>query len=184
LVCNRPGVTPYEHEADEGIADHVSQHLQALYQAEQSALYASLLKPPSRGWRRSKETLFDLQEDLSVRKALARSYINLFYPGFMIDSDEIRGSLEGYDALLDTAVLGRFREANVAVASINETGLSRLEQFQADWSRQSDAVRRSGSLATSVAHAIIRLNTLYLDFFVLPAEDQHTDDENYNEQGL
>jgi len=178
------GVTSYEHEADEGIADHVSQHLQGLYQAEQSALYTSLLKPSSRGWRRSKETLFDLQEDLSVRKALARSYINLFYPDFMIDSDEIRGSLEGYDALLDTAVLRRFREANVAVASINETGLSRLEQFQTNWTRQSDAVRRSGSLATSVAHAIIRLNTLYLDFFMLPAEDQHADDENYNEQGL
>ena len=178
------GVTPYEHDTDEGIADHVNQHLQALYQAEQSALYASLLRPPSRSWRLNKETLFDLQEELSVRKALARSYINLFYPGFMIDSDEIRGSLEGYDALLDTAVLRRFREANMAVASINGTGLSRLERFQADWARQSDAVRRSGSLATSVAHAIIRLNTLYLDFFVLAAEDQHTDDKNHNEQGL
>ena len=65
---------------------------------------------------------------------------------------------------------GRFREANVAVSSINEAGLSRLEQFQADWARQSDSVRRSGSIATGVAHAIIRLNTLYLDFFVLPAE--------------
>jgi hypothetical protein len=178
------GVTQLEHEADEGMADHVNQHLQALYQAEQSALYAALLKPPSRGWRRNTETLFDLQEELSVRKALARSYINLFYPGFMIDSDEIRGSLEGYDALLDTTVLSRFREANVAVASINETGLARLEQFQVDWARQSDAVRRSGSLATGVAHAIIRLNTLYLDFFVLPAEDQHVGDKNHDQQGL
>jgi hypothetical protein len=178
------GVTPYEHAADEGIVDHVSQHLQALYQAEQAALYASLLKPPSRGWRRNTETLFDLQEELSVRKALARSYINLFYPGLMIDSDEIRGSLEGYDALLDTAVLRRFREANVAVASINETGLARLEQFQADWARQPEAVRRSGSLAIGVAHAIIRLNTLYLDFFMLPAEDQHAGDKNYDQQSL
>ena len=119
-----------------------------------------------------------------MRKALARSYINLFYPGFMIDSDDIRGSLEGYDALLDTAVLHRFREANVAVASINETGLARLEQFQADWFRQSDAVRRTGSLATGVAHAIIRLNTLYLDFFVLPAENQYAGDKNHDEQDL
>ena len=178
------GVTPYEFEADQGIADRVNQHLQALYQAEQSVLYASLLKPPSRGWRRNTETLFDLQEELSVRKALVRSYINLFYPGFMIDSDDIRGSLEGYDSLLDTAVFNRFREANVAVASINETGLSRLETFQTDWFRQSEAVRRTGSLATGVAHAIIRLNTLYLDFFVLPAEDQHAGDKNYDQQGL
>jgi len=179
------GITPYEHVADEGIADRVSQHLQTLYQAEQAVLYASLLKPQSsRGWRRNKDTLRDLQEDLTVRKALIRSYINLFYPDLMIDSDEIRGSLEGYDALLDTTVLSRFREANVAVASINETGLSRLEQFQTDWSRQPESVRRSGSLATSVAHAIIRLNTLYLDFFVLPAEDQHADDKSHHEQGL
>jgi hypothetical protein len=164
------GVTPHEYNQDEGIFDRVNQHLQSLYQAEQSVLYSSLLRPQSRGRRNDGESLLDLQEELTARKALVRSYINLFYPAHMIDSDEIRGSLEGYDALLDTAVLRRFREANVAVASINETGLSRLEKFQVDWSRQSDTVRRSGSIATSVAHAIIRLNTLYLDFFVLPVE--------------
>jgi hypothetical protein len=164
------GVSQYEYEVDEGISDRVSQHLQTLYQVEQSVLYTALLRPPSRGGRRETGSLLDLQEELTARKALVRSYINLFYPDLLVDSEEIRGSLEGYDALLDTSVLRRFREANVAVASINEAGLSRLEQFQSDWIRQSDAVRRSGSIATGVAHAIIRLNTLYLDFFVLPAE--------------
>jgi hypothetical protein len=171
------GVTPHEYDQDEGIFDRVNQHLQRLYQAEQSVLYSSLLRPQSRGGRSDTESLLDLQEELTARKALVRSYINLFYPAHMMGSDEIRGSLEGYEALLDTAVLRRFREANVAVASINETGLSRLEQFQADWSRQSDTVRRSGSIATAVAHAIIRLNTLYLDFFVLPAEKPEVREE-------
>jgi hypothetical protein len=171
------GVTPFEYDPDEGISDRVNQHLQALYQAEQSALYTSLLRPQSRGGNGNMKSLLDLQEELSARKALVRSYVNLFYPGFMIDSDEIRGSLEGYGALLDTAVLRRFREANVAVESINEVGLSRLEQFQADWARQSEAVRRSGSIAPGVAHAIIRLNALYLDFFALPAEKTETREE-------
>ncbi len=177
------GVTPYEYEPDSGIEGRVNQHLQTLYQAEQSKLYASLLRRQSRG-AFGAESLRDLQEELTVRKALVRSYISLFYPGLMLDSDKIRGSLEGYDALLDTAMLRRFREANVAVSSINKEGLARLDQFQADWARQSNAVRRSGSIATSVAHGLIRLNALYLDFFVLPAEDQDVGDKNDDQPGL
>lgn len=171
------GVTPHEYPVDEGIYDRVNQHLQSLYQAEQSALYTALLKPQSRGWRSDRNSLMTLQEELTARKALIRSYINLFYPGFMIDSDRIRGSLEGYSSLLDTAVLRRFHDSNVAVASINETGLARLEKFQSNWSRQPDVVRRSGSIAASVAHAIIRLNALYLEFFS-PSAGRTTDAED------
>ena len=116
----------------------------------------------------------DLQIELTARKALIRSYMNLFYPDSMIDSDEIRALLEGYGSLIDSAILRRFREANVAVSSINEAGLSRLQQFQSDWNRQPEIMRRSGSIASSVAHSIIRLNALYLDFFVLPSEKSET----------
>jgi len=168
------GVTPYEFEADPTLSDRLNQHLQGLYQAEQSALYTALLRPQPRGGRFDDETLLELQEELTARKALLRSYINLFYPGYLIESDEIRAALEGYDALLDTRVLRRFRESNVAVASINEVGLSRLEAFQSDWSRQPDSVRRSGSISISVAHALMRLNALYLDFFVRSAEPAET----------
>ncbi len=164
------GVTPHEYAADETIYGRVNQHLQTLYQAEQSVIYAALLRPQVRGGGNSDLQLQDLQEELTARKALLRSYIHLFYPGLMIDSDKIRGSLEGYGALLDTAVLRRFREGNVAVASINELGLSRLEQFQSDWNQLPDSMRRTGSIGSSVAHAIIRLNALYYDFFVLPSE--------------
>jgi hypothetical protein len=69
---------------------------------------------------------------------------------------------------LDRQTLRRFREANIAVPSISETGIARLERFQALWSRQPELMRRSGSSATSLAHAITRLNSLYFEFFVQP----------------
>jgi hypothetical protein len=73
--------------------------------------------------------------------------------------------LEGQASLLDRSVLRRFREGNVAVSSINETGVARLERFHSLWSRQPEAVRRSGTSAISVAHAMTRLNSLYAEFF-------------------
>jgi hypothetical protein len=164
------GVTPYEFEPDPGLPDRINQHLQSLYQAEQAALYTSLLRPQSRGSRFDDETLAELQEELTARKALVRSYINLFYPNKLIDSDKIRAALEGNDALLDTRVLRRFRDSNVSVAAINNLGNSRLEKFLAEWKRQPEVVRRSGSVSTMVAHALMRLNALYLDFFAVPAE--------------
>jgi hypothetical protein len=45
-----------------------------------------------------------------------------------------------------------------------------MEQFQSEWLRQPESVRRTGSVAIGVAHAVIRLNALYLEFFVLPSQ--------------
>jgi hypothetical protein len=159
-------VKPYEYAADETLADRVNQHLQSLYRSGQSTLYSALLLPPVRGG--GDNDLHRRLQEVSVRKALARSYINLFYPRVMLDSDDIRGSLQGYSAILDGAVLRRFRENKVAVASINELGISRLENLRADWESLPENVRRSGAIASSLAHAIMRLNTLYHEFFVQP----------------
>jgi hypothetical protein len=112
--------------------------------------------------------LFERLEELTAQKSLVRSYMNLFYPQLMLDSGDIRGALEGRGSLLDRQTLRRFREANIAVPSISETGIARLERFQALWSRQPELMRRSGSSATSLAHAITRLNSLYFEFFVQP----------------
>jgi hypothetical protein len=161
-------VSRLEYQADASITDRVNQHLQALYQAEQSALYGALFQPDSRAAGAGAGTLFERLQELHARKALLRSYMNLFYPQFMVDSSEMRGALEGQDSLLDRSVLRRFREANVAVSAINESGLQRLEWFRALWGRQPEAVRRSGTNAISVAHAITRLNTLYIEFFAAP----------------
>lgn len=171
------GVTQHKYPVDQTIAGRVNQHLQTLYQAQQSMIYAALLRPQPRGTSGdAMESLLDLQEELTARKALVRAYLNLFYPDSMMDSDDIRSALEGYGSLLDTATLMRFRESNTAVSSINEAGIRRIEQFQADWNRQPESVRRSGSIAGSVAHAIIRLNALYLEFFVQPSENKDSRD--------
>ena len=82
-----------EFEPDLTLPDRVNQHLQGLYQSEQAALYAALLRPQARGGRFSDDTLLELQEELTTRKALVRSYINLFYPDQLIDSDEIRAAM-------------------------------------------------------------------------------------------
>ena len=168
-------VDPFEFEADPTLNDRINQHLQSLYQAEQSVLYNALLNPPVRGVLNNSVTLFGLLEDLSSRKALVRTFTSLFYPQTLIDSDEIRASMIGNSSLLDRVLLRRFRASNVAVSALYETGIARLERLQAEWSRQPEIVRRTGSVATSVAHALVRLDALYSDFFVLPdpsVEDQ------------
>jgi hypothetical protein len=165
-------VSPYDYPADASIRDRVNQHLQAMYQAGQATLYNELFQPGTRAGAAREDTLFARLDELNVAKALLRSYMNLFYPQFMVDSSEMRGWLEGQGSLLDRSVLRRFREGNVAVSSINDTGIARLERFQALWGRQPEAVRRSGTNAISVAHAMMRLNSLYLEFFAAPSREE------------
>lgn len=168
--------TAHEYEPDPAFADRVNRHLQGLYQAGQAALYNALLRPrptTARGifgtaGQSATASLFDELEDLTAHKQLLRSYMNLFYPQYLLDSDELRALLEGRAALLDRSVLRRSRESNVAVSEINEVGFARLEQFHALWTRQPEIVRRSGSTAVSVAHALTRLNALHGEFFARP----------------
>ena len=168
-------VNPFEFEPDTSLDDRINQHLQGLYQAEQAVLYNALLNPPLRGQRNVSTALFGLLENLSSSKALVKTFASLFYPQTLTDSDDIRASLIGHSSLIDRPLLRRFRASNVAVSAMYETGMARLERLQAEWSRQPEIVRRTGSIATSVAHALVRLDALYSDFFVLPdptAEDQ------------
>jgi hypothetical protein len=165
-------VTPLEFPPDPSIYDRVNQHLQAMYQAEQATLYNALFRPDTAADGSAADSLFERLEELTASKALLRSYMNLFYPQFMVDSGEIRAALEGQGSLLDRSVLRRFRESNVAVSSINKIGLARLEEFRALWDRQPEMVLHSGTSAISVAHAITRLNTLYYEFFVAPVRDR------------
>jgi hypothetical protein len=167
----------HEYPPDPAFADRVNRHLRGLYQAGQAALYNALLRPRPTTARSifgtagqsATASLFDELEDLTAHKQLLRSYMNLFYPQYLVDSDELRAMLEGRGALLDRSVLRRFRESTLAVSAINDVGIARLEQFQALWNRQPEAVRRSGSSAISVAHAITRLNALHTEFFDGPA---------------
>jgi hypothetical protein len=170
------GVTPYEYEMDEKITARTNQHLQALYKSEQTMLYNALLRRPSGNKVDPGISLYTQMTDLDTAKRLVRFNMNLFYPEFLLDSDEIRGSLEGSGSLVDGAMLKRFGNTNVPIESINDIAESRLEEFNTQWARQSISVRRSGSVALSLAHAITRLNALYEAFFSLPPSPVETDE--------
>jgi hypothetical protein len=112
---------------------------------------------------------------VDTAKTLVRFYMSLFYPDLLMDSDEIRGFLEGTGALVDGPVLGRFRESNVPVESINDIAVSRLAEFIDRWNHHPKAMRSSGSVSLSVAQAITRLNALYQAFFALPPSPAEND---------
>lgn len=159
------GITRFEFAPDETLMDRLDQQLQRLYQAEQSALYRALLRPPSRGGVDDPMSLFEEMSAVTTAKALVRSQFSLFYPDFMLDSDVARGYLQGSQSLVDESVLRRFRESDVAIESINDTGVSRFEGLHSFWDRQPEAIRNDGSSALSVSLAIARLNALYREFF-------------------
>jgi len=166
------GVTAHAHGGDSGLVERLGQRLQGLFQEEQAMLYSALFTQPERSWRRSNETLYEQLIDLDARKALIGAYVNLLYPASLLDSDEIRGLLEGRGALLDERILRQFRREGVAVSEISSAGTSRLERMVGAWNRVPDDVRRNGSVAIGVAHALVRLAALERDLFqrLLPGE--------------
>jgi hypothetical protein len=170
------GVTPIEYRKDERVPERINQRLKMLYQAEQAMLYNALLRRPSRNGLDPSVSLYEQVIELDTAKTLVRFHMSLFYPDLLMDSDEIRGFLEGTGALVDGAVLRRFKESNVPVEAINDIAGSRLKEFTTLWIRQSKPMRRSGSVALSVAHAITRLNALYQAFFALPASPPESED--------
>lgn len=152
-------------EPDDGFEARLERHLQSLYQAQRSAVYNALLNPPPRSWRGDDTSLHSQLNELSVHKKLVQAHLNLFYPLALLDSGEIRGLLEGREAMLDKEVLLRMRREGVSVSEVSERGRARLGSLAAAWARQPEAVRRSGSAAVSLVHAIVRLEALYRDFF-------------------
>jgi hypothetical protein len=174
----RLGVTPIEFRKDERISARINQRLKVLYQEEQAMLYTALLRRPARNRFDAPVSLYAQMTDVDTAKNLIRFHMSLFYPDFLLDSDEIRGFLEGRGALVDGLMLRRFRESNVPVESINDIAVSRLTEFTALWIHQSKPVRRSGSVALSVAHAITRLNALYQAFFALPSNPGENEELN------
>ena len=158
-------VRPLDVEEGPAIAETVDRHLQGLYRAGQAAVYNALFQPPARTWRGEQESLYGQLRDLTAHKAMVRAYVNLFYPLFIMDADDVRGPLEGIEGLIDEPMVRRFRRENVPVSTIQSAGQARLETMNASWSRQPETVRRTGSVATILVHAIVRLDALYRDFF-------------------
>jgi hypothetical protein len=159
------GIQRFEMAVDETIMDRIDQHLQNLYQAEQAMLYRALLRPPEMGGVDEELTLFEETRSVTNAKMLILSQLSLYYSDYLFDSDAARTFLLGTQSLVDETVLRRFRESNVAIKSINDTGLARFESLVSFWDRQSETLKGAGSPAVTVAHAIARLDSLYREFF-------------------
>ena len=93
----------------------------------------------------------------------------LFYPRALNESDAFRTAVAGHRGLLDVQVLDRFQADNVPVSQVADIARDRLERFQALWRAQPESIRRSGSVAATLSHALIRLNALYAGYFSAPS---------------
>jgi hypothetical protein len=159
------GVSPLEVPASPAIMTRLDQHLQTLYQAEQSEMYRRVLLSGVRNSQGDDVSLFAEMSQVSIAKALIRMQMMLFYPQSLLNSDTIRMAIAGDAGLLDSRVLRRFREDNVALTSVSKVARERLSKLGKAWTAQTQAVRRQGSISPSLMHALTRINTLYRQSF-------------------
>jgi len=159
------GVSKLEVPTAPEITIPLNQHLQSLYQAEQAEIYQRVLLPTARNSEGDDVSLFDEMSQVSIAKALIRMQMMLFYSESMFDSDKIRTAIAGDEGLLEGRTLRRFREDNVALTSVNSIALARLNKLREVWLKQPEAVRRQGSVPTSLMHALTRINNLYREIY-------------------
>jgi len=159
------GVSKLEVPEAPEIMIPLNQHLQSLYHAEQAEIYQRLLLPTARNSEGDDVSLFDEMSQVSIAKALIRMQMMLFSSESMFNSDRIRTAIAGDEGLLEGRTLRRFREDNVALTSVNMIALERLNKLREVWLKQPEAVRRQGSVPTSLIHALSRINNLYREFF-------------------
>lgn len=162
------GVKRLELEPPSDISGELNQHLQKLHRSEQAAIFQSILRPETRSNSSGIDSLFEETARLNTIKSLIRHQFMVFYPQLLNESDELRSAIAGQGGLLDMVTLARFRADNVPVHSLNRIAFERLEQVQREWQNQPEATRRTGSIAGSLAHAMMRLNALYETFFAEP----------------
>ncbi|MGD8346665.1 MAG: hypothetical protein PVI83_05435 [Lysobacterales bacterium] len=159
------GVRRFELEPDPGFSERLDSYLAGLYSEQETALYDEMLTPTGRNWRGMTDSLHGKLNRLTTLKALLRACVNLFHPLFLIDSDAIRGLLEGSGALLDESMVRRARRDGVPVRTLVAEGTARVQEMDIAWERRPEAVLRTGSVSTSLVHAVVRLEALYRDFF-------------------
>jgi len=161
------GVSTLELPANPDLTSQLNQHLQALYQAEQTEIYQRIMIPNARNSLGVDVSLYDEMTDVSISKAMLRAQMMLFYPSSLYNSDAIRMAIAGDAGLLDQRTLRRFREGGVPLTSVSKIAKERLFKFREDWAKQAEALRRQGSLSASLKYALTRINILYRQFFIL-----------------
>jgi len=164
------GVEPLKMPAAPDIVTRLNQHLQGLYQAEQTGVYQRVLSPNARNSKGEDVSLYDEMSEVSIAKALLRTQMMLFYPESLRNSDSIRMAIVGDAGLLERRTLRRFREDNVPLISVNRIARDRLYEFREVWSKQPATVRRQASLPSSLIYAMTRINILYRQFFIARPE--------------
>ncbi|MEE4174385.1 MAG: hypothetical protein V2I57_09060 [Xanthomonadales bacterium] len=143
----------------------LDEHLEALYREEQRTLYGALAMLG--------EGPLELGEEigrLTTGKLLLRTQIMLFFPHVITYSDEVRAAMAGQSGLLDRLLLLRGRQQNQPLDQLLASGDDRVEAFRAEWRSLPETVRRRGSIADSVSHALVRLEAINAQFFAEPAE--------------
>ncbi|MDX1381794.1 MAG: hypothetical protein R3233_11765, partial [Xanthomonadales bacterium] len=151
------GVTPIEVEPPPAIRPRLDAHLQALMQEQQDAVYARMLV---RGGDALAGDLQQRLDDMGDAKAMLRLQLGVFYPVQVAMDDTLRQGVTGESGLLDLATVRRYREANLGVSALIQTGNERLARFTRAWQEQSEMLRRTGSVGLSVAAAQARLEEL------------------------
>lgn len=164
------GVQPLPVPEAPDIGDALEQHLRALYQREQDSIYRDFLGTGTPLGGTPTHRLHQELLRLTTAKSMLRMLAMLFYPQTLNERDEIRAALAGQHGLLAVEVLARLYEENAPVRSIAADSAQRLAQFQQDWQAIPEAVRRTGSVAESVAQAQARLNALHARYFQAPAK--------------
>mgnify|MGYP001824848302 CR=1 FL=1 len=158
-------VRRFDMEPDPGFSERLDTHLAGLYKEQEAALFDEMLTPTGRSWRGVPDSLHGKLRRLTTLKTLLRACVNLFHPLFLIDSDAIRGLLEGSGALLDESMVRRARRDGVPVQTLMSGATARVQAMAIAWERRPEAVLRTGSVSTGLVHAVIRLEALYQDFF-------------------
>ena len=159
------GVSSLEVPSPREITTRLNQHLQTLYQAEQTDVYQRVLLSNARNSEGDDVSLFAEMSQVSISKALIRMQMILFYPQSLVNSDSIRMAIAGDDGLLDGRILRRFQGDNIAPTSANDIARMRLDKLRVAWSKQTETVRRQGSIPASLMHALTRINIVYRQFF-------------------
>lgn len=160
------GVTQLDLLPAPDISTRLGQHLRALYQAGQTDIYQRIMLSGSRNPEGEDVSLYDEMSEVSVAKSMLRMQMMLFYPESLHNNNSIRMGITGDDGLLDLRTLRRFREDNAPLTSVTRLARERLFKFREVWSRQPEAVRQQGSLPSSLAYAMTRINVLYRQFFI------------------
>jgi hypothetical protein len=164
------GVSALDVPPPPEIITRLNQHLQSLYQAEQTEIYQRLMLPNLKSPQGDDISLFNEMSQVSISKSLIRMQMMLFYPSSLTQSDAIRRSVAGDEGLLESRTLRRFREQNIALTSVSDIARQRLGELRLAWHKQPEAVRRQGTIPTSLMHALTRINILYRQFFAARPE--------------